>query len=308
MGHASPACSAKTEKCTNGGKAVRDVETNSCPRGIPLHGDGSPGFLHLGATPMQQLRRVALLGAVLAFHAQGCVAAEPQTLDANGVKIRYYVQGKGEPVVLIHGWLSSAGINWDLFGTTALLAKDFQVITLDVRGHGRSDKPLNEKDYGPELVEDVVRLLDHLKIKKAHIVGYSMGGIITGSFIANHPDRALSGTLCGMAWMEKNGLAAKGFEMLLKKEPKAKAQAAAICFRSLATLGVTKEQVQAIKVPVAVLAGDKDGIADLYIEPTEKVRKDWPVIRIKDADHLNCIAKPQFKEELKKWLDKQVQH
>jgi hypothetical protein len=66
----------------------------------------------------------ALLGS---FLAQGCAsaAAKPaiQTFDSKGVKIAYSVRGEGEPVVLIHGLLSSAGINWDLPGTTALLAK-----------------------------------------------------------------------------------------------------------------------------------------------------------------------------------------
>ena len=90
----------------------------------------------------------------------------PQTLDANGVKISYWVQGKGEPVVLIHGWLSSSKINWASPGISDLLAKNYQVIALDVRGHGLSDKPTKEDAYGPELVEDIVRLLDHLKIKK----------------------------------------------------------------------------------------------------------------------------------------------
>ncbi|MCE9547954.1 MAG: alpha/beta hydrolase [Planctomycetia bacterium] len=60
------------------------------------------------------------------------------------------------------------------------MSKNFQVIALDVRGHGLSDKPTREDAYGPELVGDVIRLMDHLHIKKAHIVGYSMGGIIAG--------------------------------------------------------------------------------------------------------------------------------
>src|SRR5690242_19215820 len=118
---------------------------------------------------------VVLLAHVLPGLSLAAERPAGQMLDANGVKIWYSVQGKGEPVVLIHGWLSSAGINWELPGITALLAKSYQVISLDVRGHGRSDKPLDEDAYGPELVEDVVRLLDHLKIEQAHIVGYSMG-------------------------------------------------------------------------------------------------------------------------------------
>src|SRR3954468_18489224 len=102
----------------------------------------------------------------------GCAdAGDPpvvKSFDSNGTKIVYFTHGKGEPVVLIHGWLSSAGVNWALPGTSTHLAKDYQVIALDVRGHGLSDKPTKDEAYGPELVEDVVRLLDHLKIKKAH--------------------------------------------------------------------------------------------------------------------------------------------
>ena len=53
---------------------------------------------------------------------------EPASFDSNGVKIAYTVRGQGEPVVLIHGWLSSGWINWDLPGVAQLLAKDHQVI------------------------------------------------------------------------------------------------------------------------------------------------------------------------------------
>src|SRR5438128_6228115 len=148
-----------------------------------------------------------------------------QTFDSNGVKIAYFVQGQGEPVVLIHGWLSSAGVNWALPGISALLAKDHQVIALDVRGHGSSDKPTKDEAYGPELVEDVVRLLDHLKIKQAHIVGYSMGGIIAASFTAKHPDRVLSCTLGGMGWLKDGSIPEKIFAQIGKKDPNADAYA-----------------------------------------------------------------------------------
>src|SRR5262249_54430178 len=156
----------------------------------------------------------------------------PRTFNANGTKIAYFVQGKGEPVVLIHGWLSSARVNWALPGISGHLAKDYRVIALDVRGHGLSDKPAKEEAYGPELVKDVVRLLDHLKIKKAHIVGYSMGGIIAGNFIARHPDRVLSGTLGGMGWLKAGGLGQHSFEWIVKRGRPARAQD--LCGQSLA--------------------------------------------------------------------------
>ena len=75
----------------------------------------------------------------------------------------------------------------------------------------------------PELVKDVVRLLDHLKIKKAHIVGYSMGGIIAGNFIAKHPDRVLSGTLGGMGWLKAGGVGQWGFAQNRQKRPERQA-------------------------------------------------------------------------------------
>jgi len=232
---------------------------------------------------------VAIL-IVSGFHAQfwpTCFAGAGalRTFDSKGVKIGYFVEGKGESVVLIHGWLASAGINWKLPGTSTLLAKDYQVIALDVRGHGLSGKPAKEEDYGPELVEDVVRLLDHLKIKKAHIVGYSMGGIIAANFMVKHSDRVLSGTLGGMGWLKTGGIGQWGFAQIGKNDRNAKALA--VCGRSLATLALTEEEIKSIRVPVTVLIGDKDGfIKKLYVAPLQEVRKDWPVIEIKDANHI----------------------
>jgi pimeloyl-ACP methyl ester carboxylesterase len=222
---------------------------------------------------------------------------------SNGVKIAYVRQGTGEPVVLIHGWLSSAGINWVLPGTFDLLAQDFQVIALDVRGHGLSDKPTREEAYGRELVEDVVRLLDHLKIEKAHIVGYSLGGIIAGNFIVKHPDRVLSGTLGGMGWLKERGVAQHVFARIGRRDPNARALA--LCGRSLARLALSEEEIRSVRVPVTVLVGEKDDlIKRLYVAPLQKVRKDWPVVEIKDADHISCILKPQFREEIAAWLKK----
>ncbi len=242
---------------------------------------------------MPRFQRLPTLFAVLLCHgglARGDDKPAVQTFHSGGVKIAYFVQGKGEPVVLLPG-------------VTDLLAKDYQVIALDMRGHGLSDKPAKEDAYGPELVEDIVRLLDHLKIKKAHVVGYSMGGIIAGNFIVKHPDRVLSGTLCGMGWLKTGGIGQWGFAQIGKNDPNAKALA--VCGRSLAKLALTEEQIQSIRVPVAVLVGGKDDLVKkLYIEPLRQVRQDWPVIEIKDGNHIETILKPQFRDEIAAWLKK----
>jgi pimeloyl-ACP methyl ester carboxylesterase len=251
---------------------------------------------------MAMFRSLASLLAVLLFYSQTIFLGAAE-FDSKGAKIAYKVHGQGQPVILIHGFISSGVINWDLPGVTALLAKDFQVITMDVRGHGQSDKPTKEEAYGPELVEDVVRLLDHLKIKKAHIVGYSMGGIITAKFIAKHPDPVISGMLCGMGWLPEGELAKIGFGTRGKGDGSARD----LCFRSLGKLGLTRDELKGIKVPMNVLVGDKDNVVKgLYIDNTlRKERPDWPIVEIKDGDHITTLAKPQFKEEVQKWLLKQ---
>ncbi len=73
----------------------------------------------------------------------------------------------------------------------------FRVIALDCRGHGQSDKPHDRGLYGTEMAMDVIRLMDHLKIPKAHLVGYSMGAFIVGKIAAAQPSRVISAVYGG---------------------------------------------------------------------------------------------------------------
>ncbi len=156
-------------------------------------------------------RRLFVLAACFGLVAS--IVAAQTTLDdkffdSKGVKIRYVDVGRGEPVVLVHGFSSSLDANWAGTHVIEALAKDFRVVALDCRGHGKSDKPHDAKSYGMEMIEDVARLMDHLGVAKAHIVGYSMGGAITGKFIVTHPDRVISAVFGGsaprVAWTAQN--------------------------------------------------------------------------------------------------------
>ena len=66
---------------------------------------------------------------------------------------------------------------------------------------------------------------------------------------------------------------------------------------------MTEPELTQIRIPTEVIVGDRDPVKQLYVEPLERVRKDWPVIEIHDAGHLTCIAKPEFKNEIQRWLD-----
>jgi pimeloyl-ACP methyl ester carboxylesterase len=249
--------------------------------------------------PMPKL--LFLLSLSVSCYAFNSRPASAQTFDANGVKLHYIVEGKGQPVVLIHGLQSSIRMNWQMPGVISMLSKNYQVIALDLPGHGESDKPATEAAYGTELVEDVVRLLDHLNIKRAHIVGYSMGGMIAMKFMAKHQDRVLSGIAGGMGWLRESSALQNFWERMPERQGGSTPSA---CARSLGKLALTEAELRAINVPVEVIVGDRDPTKRLYVTPLERVRKDWPVVEIKDAGHLNCIIKPQFKAAIADWLSK----
>ena len=153
------------------------------------------------------MRRTSLsLALSLLITATAVFAADGKPTEADftvsdGVKIHYYVMGKGTPVILIHGYTGTAWGNWFSNGIAQALAKNHMVVALDCRNHGKSDKPVAN---GPGKAEDVVELMDHLKIKKAHIHGYSMGGGITGRLLTMIPDRIITAAFGGSGIAESD--------------------------------------------------------------------------------------------------------
>jgi pimeloyl-ACP methyl ester carboxylesterase len=131
------------------------------------------------------------LVVVAAFMQQ---APPDQYFDAGGVRLRYVEQGSGEPVVLVHGFSNRLEI-WSTTGIMPDLAGDHHVIAFDLRGHGKSGKPHDPARYGREMALDIVRLLDHLGLRRAHIVGYSLGAALTAQLLTLYPERFLSATL-----------------------------------------------------------------------------------------------------------------
>jgi pimeloyl-ACP methyl ester carboxylesterase len=128
-------------------------------------------------------------------------AAEKPTHEymtaSDGVKIPYMTLGHGTPVILIHGFTGYAEGNWFANGIADALAANHRVIALDVRGHGQSDKPHEAAKYGDHLWRDVFELMDHLKIERAHVHGYSMGGAIVTQLLAHHPERFITASYGG---------------------------------------------------------------------------------------------------------------
>ncbi|QQS46536.1 MAG: alpha/beta hydrolase [Acidobacteriota bacterium] len=118
----------------------------------------------------------------------------------DGVKIHYLIQGKGTPVVLIHGYTGSAYGNWFRNGVAQALVKNHQVVAIDCRNHGLSDKPDGPTGFGK--AEDVIEMIDHLRIQRAHFHGYSMGGAIVGRLLGMIPERMITASFGGSGIIE----------------------------------------------------------------------------------------------------------
>ena len=111
------------------------------------------------------------------------------TVDLDIGRIRYMArEGDGTPVILIHGFGGDSD-NW-LFNIDAISA-EAPVYALDLPGHGGSVKTVDSPDLGT-MVKAVIHLMDHLSIDKAHLVGHSMGGLVSGQTAIDHPGRVAS--------------------------------------------------------------------------------------------------------------------
>ena len=99
--------------------------------------------------------------------------------------------------MLLHGYTNFIERNWVETGVLPNLVEDFRVVALDMRAHGKSDKPHDPKSYSEEMARDVVRVLDHVGIKRAHIVGYSFGGRLTAKLLTTNLDHFITATLVG---------------------------------------------------------------------------------------------------------------
>lgn len=147
----------------------------------------------------------ALLGLVLSAGAGPARAQEPAHdffTTSDGVRIHYMTLGeRGSWVVLIHGYTDSAERMWFRTGIAQALAPSHRVVALDNRNHGQSDTP---EPNGSGRAEDVLELMDHLGIERAHIHGYSMGGGITGELLASHPERFITAGFGGSGIREND--------------------------------------------------------------------------------------------------------
>ncbi len=229
---------------------------------------------------------------------------------SDGVEIAYDITGEGDPVLLIHGFASSARVNWHDTGWVRKLAGDGRmVITIDNRGHGASEKLYDSAVYGsPIMAQDANRLLEHLAIPKADVMGYSMGARITAFMAISHPERVRSAVLAGLAENMILGvggqneiaeaLLAPGLADVTDPMPRAFrlfAESSGSDLRALAACvlssrqKITTDELAEIDLPVLVAAGGTDDVAG-PVEPLVAAIPGARGLVIPGRDHMRAVG------------------
>jgi pimeloyl-ACP methyl ester carboxylesterase len=250
----------------------------------------------------------------------------PTFASFDGLRLNYTVwEGAAahHPVLLQHGFAADTNANWISTGVVAALrAAGLTVISLDARGHGRSEKPHDECRYtGDSMARDISALLDELRLDEVSLVGYSMGAIIAlAATAADKRIRCLATGGVGSGIVDFGGVdlrVVKPTEIasaLLAEDPST-VPPSGVPFRlladatggdrqALAAVALASQEghldLSSIGVPTLVLAGDQDPLA---AEPERLAAAiaGARLVRI-PGDHMTAVMSPAFSEALVTFL------
>ena len=204
------------------------------------------------------------------------VAPPPPLADrffsSGGVRLRYAEEGRGaDPVILLHDRGSSIEEQWVATGIMPMLVSQgiFRVIALDLRGHGKSDKP-QPPVIDAEMASDVERLMVHLDIRRAHVVGYGLGANIAARLSTMFPERLITMTLAGGAHVRAGGTDDRQ------------------------GLAVTDEQMRAVPVPTLGLIGTRDPALPALLQLKSVMPRLVRMVSFEDFTHESTPRNPEF--------------
>ncbi|MFB2552164.1 alpha/beta fold hydrolase [Ensifer soli] len=236
---------------------------------------------------------------------------------SEGLEIAYFDAGDpdGPPVLLMHGFASTARVNWVYPGWLKTLGDaGYRVIAFDHRGHGESAKPHEADLYRPEaMARDGLALLDHLNVARAHVMGYSMGARVAAFLALAAPGRVGALILGGLGigivegvgdWDPiADALLAPSIDTVthargrmfraFADQTKSDREALAACISTSRTL-LTREAVSQLSVPVLIGVGTKDDIAGSAAQLAALI-PDATALDIPGRDHMLAVGDKVFK-------------
>ncbi|HEX2840083.1 alpha/beta fold hydrolase [Hyphomicrobium sp.] len=251
-----------------------------------------------------------------------------KTFNSDGVTLAYMDEPgsrpDAEPVLLIHGFASNTGTNWvDTGWVSELLSAGYRVIAFDNRGHGQSEKLYRLEDYGaPLMAEDARRLLDHLGIQTAHVIGYSMGARIAAFLALAHPERVASLVFGGLGINMVRGMAGTGpiahaleapsvddvksqaarTFRVFAEQTKSDLKALAACIRS-ARAPITAAAVATLSAPVLVAVGENDVVGGPAADLAALI-PGAEAFMIVGREHMKAVGDRTFKAAALSFLDR----
>jgi pimeloyl-ACP methyl ester carboxylesterase len=231
------------------------------------------------------------------------------------LEIAYLDEGEGEPIVLVHGFASSKNVNWVYPTWVSELKKaGRRVIALDNRGHGESGKLYDAAQYEIAIMAgDVIALMDHLRIERADVMGYSLGSRMMAVLALSQRQRVRSVILggIGIGMIEGGGpgenvalaLEAPSLEDVtdpvgrtfraFADQTRSDRRALAACLRGSRRL-MTRDEAAAIQVPVLIAVGTKDEIAG-SAQALGRIIPGAEVLDIPDRDHMRAVGDKVYK-------------
>lgn len=245
-----------------------------------------------------------------------------QKFDSDGVDIAFIDEGEGDPVLLIHGFASNVTVNWiDTGWVKTLTQAGYRVIAYDNRGHGQSAKLYDRSLYGaPLMAEDARRLLDHLGITNAHVIGYSMGARIAAFLAIAHPARVQSLVFGGLGVNMVRGMAGTGpiahaleaatiedvtnptarTFRAFAEQTQSDLKALAACIRS-SREPITAVALGELRCPVLVVVGARDVIGGSPAELAALI-PGAQAVELAGRDHMKSVGDKGFKDAVVAFL------
>ena len=245
-----------------------------------------------------------------------------QTFQSDGAEIAYVEEGAGEPILLLHGFASNAQVNWvDTGWVRHLVRAGRRVIAMDCRGHGQSQKFYDAASYGPHVMAgDARRLLDHLAITRADVMGYSMGARHSAFLTLANPARVRSVVFAGLGSNMVRPMAGTGPIAAALEAPSmddvsnatartfrafaeatgSDLKALAACIRS-AREPITAESIAKIACPVLVAVGSHDPIGG-SAEGLARLIPGAEAFVIEGRDHMKAVGDRTYKDAVTAFL------
>ena len=247
---------------------------------------------------------------------------------AEGLRLHCEVFGSGHPIVVVHGWGVDLRRQWIDTGWVRRLESVRRVIAFDCRGHGRSDKPLDQSSYSyAAMARDVLSLMDGLEIERADVFGYSLGAFMAVWLLGHHQDRFTSVIMGGIGDETPESAAVgvsiaealrapdpstlpdrrqRAYRAFVDADPTADREALALSALQMwpegYPLGVGGPGLADVRIPVLIVDGGDDFP---YVRTVDKLTAAIPgarLVTIPGTDHLTAVPDERFKDAVVDFL------